>query len=314
MLSIIIPFHNEAENLPTLIKHLIEVCEKAGKEFEIVLVDDGSDDTSVAISNFQFLLRQAQDPEQSRGTISKKIKLIKHKKRLGKGEALNTGVKNAVGNVIVFMDADLQNDPEDLPKLLAKIDEGNDFVNGIRKGRHDDNLLLKSYSFLAEKFLKKFIQSPFTDINCGYKAFKKVVLSEFSFYGNNFRFFPLAVFYNGYKVTEIEVKNNPRKFGKSKFGSGKLITGIFDTLTAYFIYKFAAQPLHFFGVIGGLLFTGGFIISLILAVERLFFGVLLYQRPVLWLGLALIIVGIQIIMTGIIGELIVYLDKKNTKS
>ena len=95
MFSIIIPFFNEEENLPTLIKHLIEVCEKAGKEFEIVLVDDGSDDTSVAISNFQFLLRQAQDPEQSRGTISKKIKLIKHKKRLGKGEALNTGVKNA---------------------------------------------------------------------------------------------------------------------------------------------------------------------------------------------------------------------------
>ena len=298
MISIIIPFHNEEDNLPILVNQLIRVADKNSLKYEIILVDDGSNDNSeFRIQNSEFFQ-------------AKKIKLLIHKKRLGKGEALNTGIKNAKGEILVFMDADLQNDPEDLPKLLNKIDEGYDFVNGIRKGRHADNTILKSYSFLAEKFLKKFIGSPFTDINCGLQIFKKELLKEFTFYGNNFRFFPLAVFYNGHKVTEIEVNDHKRKFGRSKFGPGKLITGIFDTLTAFFIYKFSESPLHFFGIIGAMLFAVGFIISLILAIERLFFGVLLYQRPILWLGLSLIIVGIQIIMTGIIAELIVYLNKK----
>lgn len=312
MISVIIPFYNEAENLPILINQLIGVGEKIGKEFEIVLVDDGSTDASASELNLlaQARIKNPHFAEAARG--KEKLKILKHKQRLGKGEALNTGITNAKGDIIVFMDADLQDDPVDLPKFLKKIAEGYDFVNGVRAGRKD-NGLVKIYSTLAKYFLRIFIESPYTDINCGYKAFKREVLSDFTFYGNNFRFFPLAVFYNGYIVTEIEVKNNPRKFGKSKFGPSKLVVGIFDTLTAYFIYKFAERPLHFFGMIGGLLFIGGFLISLILAVERLFFGVLLYQRPVLWLGLALIIVGIQIIMTGIIGELIVYLYKRNPK-
>ena len=301
MISIIIPFFNEEENLPTLIKHLIEVCKKISREYEIVLVDDGSTDNSESrIQNSELF-------------ITKKIRLFSHKKRQGKGEALNTGVKEAKGNIIVFMDADLQDDPEDLPKFLKKIDEGFDFVNGIRIGRKD-NLIIKTYSTLAKYFLKLFSGSPFIDINCGYKAFKREVLSQFVFYGNNFRFFPLAVFYNGYKVTEIPVRNHPRIQGKSKFGMEKIFAGIFDTLSAYFIYKFSERPLHFFALIGGFIFTVGFMISLYLTIERLFFGVLLYQRPILWLGLALIIVGIQIVMTGIIGELIVYLNKKSKET
>ena len=296
MISIIIPFYNEKENLPTLIKHLIKVCDENLFEYEIVLVDDGSRDKSVL--SIKYLVSSI-----------KNIKLISHKKRMGKGEALNTGIKNAKGDVLVFMDADLQDDPEDMPKFLKKIDEGYDFVNGVRMGRKD-NVIIKMYSVLAKYFLRIFLNSPYRDINCGYKAFRREVLSDFIFYGNNFRFFPLAVFYNGYKVAEIQVKNNPRQFGKSKFGSGKLLTGIFDTLTAFFLYKFAERPLHFFGIIGGILFLIGFLISLLLAIERIFFGVLLYQRPILWLGLSLIIVGIQILMTGIIGELIVFLDKK----
>ena len=293
MFSIIIPFFNEEENLPTLIKHLIEVCEKNSKEYEIVLVDDGSTDTYVSKLKVK----------------SEKLKVLKHRKRLGKGAALLTGLNHAIGDIIIFMDADLQDDPEDLPKFLKKIDEGYDFVNGVRIGRKD-NLIIKIYSTLAKYFLKMFSGSPYTDINCGYKAFKKEVLSDFRFYGNNFRFFPLAVFYNGYKVSEIPVRNHPRIQGKSKFGMEKIFTGILDTLSAYFIYKFSERPLHFFGLIGGSLFATGFLISFYLTIERLFFGVLLYQRPILWLGLALIIVGIQIVMTGIIGELIVYLDKR----
>ncbi|OGK24205.1 hypothetical protein A3A46_01895 [Candidatus Roizmanbacteria bacterium RIFCSPLOWO2_01_FULL_37_13] len=304
MLSIVIPFYNEADSLPVLINQLIDACNKVGKEYEIVLVDDGSNDNS------KFKIKNAKLQLKSQNY---QIKILEHIKRLGKGQALVTGIKEAKGDIIIFMDADLQDDPEDLPKFLKKIEDGYDFANGVRTGRKDSSII-KSYSALAKYFLRLFLGSPFADINCGFKAFKREVLSDFTFYGNNFRFFPLAVFYNGYKVAEVEVKNNPRLFGKSKFGSGKLVVGIFDTLTAYFIYKFAEQPLHFFGAVGSLLFSAGFLISIYLTIERLFFGVLLYQRPVLWLGLSLIIVGIQVIMTGIIGELIVYISKKNPKS
>jgi glycosyltransferase involved in cell wall biosynthesis len=291
MISIIIPFYNEKESLPKLVGLLEK--ELKGKESEIVLVDDGSTDA---------LRQNFQNP------ISK-IQVIRHRKRMGKGQALKTGIDNAQGNVIVFMDADLQDDPKDLSKFFKKIDEGYDFINGIRQERRD-NFLVKIYSALAAFFLKTFLRSPYTDINCGFKAFKREVLSGFSFYGNNFRFFPLAVSYAGYKVGEIPVTNNPRRHGVSKFGPGKLIVGVFDTMTAYFLYRFSERPLHFFGTIGGVAFLAGFSICFYLTIERLFFNVLLITRPVLWLGLLLIIVGVQIIMTGIIGELIVYLNKR----
>ena len=299
MISIIIPFYNEKENLPTLVDKLVK--ELKNKNFEIVLVDDGSDDGSIL-----NLKSKISNPNVK----SQNLQIVSHKKRLGKGQALKIGVENSSGDVIVFMDADLQDDPSDLNKFFKKIDEGYDFVNGIRTNRHGDNFVLEIYSSLAALFLKSFLHSPYTDINCGFKAFKREVLKDFSFYGNNFRFFPLFVFYNGYKVGEVEVKNNPRKFGKSKFGPEKLVTGVFDTLTAYFLYRFSERPLHFFGTIGAGIFMIGFLISLYLTIERLFFGVLLVTRPLLWLGILLIIIGIQIGMTGIIGELIVYLNKK----
>jgi len=144
-------------------------------------------------------------------------------------------------------------------------------------------------------------------------VFKKEVLQDFVFYGNNFRFFPLYVYYQGFKVTEVPVVNHPRRFGRSKFGSKKIFTGIFDMLTAYFLYKFSEKPLHFFGILGGLISFLGFLILSYLAYERIFHHVLLYRRPILWLGVLLVIVGIQIVVTGIIGELMVYLNKKRSE-
>lgn len=289
MISIIIPFYNEKESLPILIDQLISQLDRLKKEYEIVLIDDGSDDA-----------------------FASKLKVISHRKRFGKGQALKTGIENSSGDIIVFMDADLQDDPKDILKFLKKINEGYDFVNGIRVNRQE-NLAVKIYSKIASWFLKTFLHSPFTDINCGFKVFKKEIISDFILYGNNFRFLPLAAFYNGYQVTEIPVNNRARRFGQSKFGTNKLFIGILDTLTAYFLYKFAEKPLHFFGLIGGILFSVGFLISFYLAIERLFFNVLLYRRPILQLGILLIIVGIQVIMTGIIGELVVYLSKKNSQ-
>ena len=294
MLSIIVPFYNEKESLPVLINRLIDTLEKNNEKWEIILVDDGSEERS-----------KIKDQRSN-------IKLIHHRKRFGKGTALKTGIENSAGEIIIFMDADLQDDPKDIIKFLDKIDQGYELVNGIRVNRQE-NIIVKIYSKIASWFLKAFLHSPFTDINCGFKVFKKEVLSGFHFYGNNFRFFPLATYLNGYKVSEVPVINNKRKFGKTKFGKSKIFIGILDMLTAYFLFKFSEKPLHFFGMIGGALFFIGLLISLYLTIERLFFGVLLYQRPLLQLGILLIIVGIQVVMTGIIGELIVFLNKKTIK-
>lgn len=305
MISIIIPFYNEEKNLPILVDSLAKLMEKIKEDWEVILVNDGSTDNFISKIKNQ---KSKIDIKNQKETI----KLINHKKRLGKGEALKTGIENSSGKIIVFMDGDLQDDPADLPKFLEKIKQGYDFVNGARK-RRQESFLVKLYSRLASFFLQKFLHSPYSDINCGFKAFRREVLKDFVFYGNNFRFFPLAVFYNGFSVTEVSVSNHPRRFGQSKFGQGKVFIGLLDTLTAFFLYKFSERPLHFFGIIGGGLFMTGFLLSLYLAIERIFFNVLLYRRPILLLGILLIIVGIQIVMTGIIGELIVYLSKKKIK-
>ncbi len=289
MISIIIPYFNEAESMPLLIKKIHEIGSKMAEPYEVVAVDDGSTDRS--------------------STDIKNIKVIHHRIRLGKGKALQTGIDNSTGEIIAFMDGDLQDDPSDLPRFYKKIQSGYDFVNGARVKRQD-SIIIKIYSSFLNKFLQLFLHVPLSDVNCGYKMFRREILTTITLYGNNFRFFPLAAYLQGFKVTDIAVTNHPRLFGQSKFGPWKIFGGIFDTLTAYFIYKFAEKPLHFFGPIGLLLFIPGLIITCFLVYERIFFGILLYRRPALLLAILLVIVGLQIIMTGVIGELIVFFNKK----
>lgn len=296
MISIIIPFHNEEKNLSLLSRELLSILKKVNQSFEIVLVDDGSTDQS-RIEAERLMKNDLQ------------IKLVVVWKQSGKGKALDEGIKASKGDIIVFMDADLQDDPKDLPKLLKKLEEGYDFVNGIRETRKDNGLVVL-YSGTANRLIRSFLKSPFTDVNCPFKVMRREVLDEIILYGNNFRFLPLAVYYQGYRVTEMPVNNRERKHGKSKFGPGKLFTGLLDTLTAYFLYRFSERPLHFFGRIGSWIFFMGSLILIYLGIERIFFRVFLYRRPVLFLGMLLVIIGIQIITTGILGELIVYLNKR----
>jgi len=291
MISIIVPFYNEDKNIPILLDEIHSECNKAQYEYEVVLIDDGS-------------TRKLHNESLQ----SQNVRLFTHRKRMGKGDALRTGIKNAKGDILVFMDGDLQDDPADFPKFMHEIKSGADFVNGVRAKRND-TLLIRIYSFFANFVLHRLFYSPFTDINCGFKMFRKELLDEYPLYGNNFRFFPLSAFYRGYLVKEVIVHNRKRMHGNSKFGPMKLFTGIFDMTTAYFVFLFADRPLHFFGPIGSLIFLAGFLISLYLAYERIFFKVLLYRRPVLQLGIVLIIVGMQVVMTGLIGELIVYFNK-----
>lgn len=294
MISVVIPFHNEKENLPELIPSLEAELQKLGS-YEIILVDDGSTD------HYQESLKPFLHKE--------KVQLVKMGRQMGKGRALNVGLNKTSGEYIVFMDADLQDDPADLKAFKEKIDEGFDLVNGFRHNRKD-NPVIKVYSKTAGWFLKSYLNSPFSDINCGFKMFRKELLADLPIYGNNFRFFPLAAFYEGYKVSEVTVNNKPRIHGKSKFGMSKLFIGMIDMLSAYFLYKFAEKPLHFFGMIGaGFLIIGG-ITMLIITYQRVFMDMLLYRRPAFQYASLFIILGFQVIMTGILGELLVFLHKK----
>lgn len=294
MISVIIPFYNEQDSLPILIPKLVQNLKTIGEDYEIVLVNDGSQDDYF---------------EKIKNLINKKIKLISMNRQMGKGKALVKGIDFSNGDTIVFMDADLQDDPQDLKKMIDKLNLGYDLVNGYRFERKD-NLIVKTYSKLAGSFLRNILKSPFSDINCGFKAFRRRILEDVTLYGNNFRFLPLATFYEGYKVSEVKVINNPRVHGKSKYGIGKIFIGVLDMFIAYFLYKFSERPLHFFGAIGSFfLLVGGLALSIV-TYQRIFMGVLLYNRPLLQYSIFLVILGIQIIMTGIIGELIVYFYHK----
>lgn len=296
-ISIIIPFHNEKENLLPLIDGLTSKLRAGPHEYEIILVDDGSYDGYEEV--VQQLIKHTS------------VRIVTLARQMGKGKALSEGLEQATGDTILFMDADLQDDPQDIPAFIEKLENGYDFVNGHRYTRKD-NGIIKIYSIIARWFLRNYLHSPFTDINCGFKIFRNSVLDDVVLYGNNFRFLPLAAFYEGYRVGEVKVHNQPRIHGKTKYGISKLFVGLIDMLSAYFLYKFAEKPLHFFGGVGAVLFGIGGLALAWVTYERIFMGVLLYRRPALLYAIFLVILGIQIIMTGIIGELIVYLHKKKS--
>lgn len=298
MISVIIPFYNEKESLPLLLAELKETLKKIKETAEVILVDDGSTD------NWHQKL-------PSTGSRIR-FNVFSHRKRFGKGRALLTGCKESKGNTIVFMDADLQNDPQELQRFLSVLRKGFDLVVGWRKERKDP-ISKRLPSFIFNNILLNFFfRSKFHDINCGYKALRREVLNEIPLYGDNYRFLPIMADQAGFKTTELVIKHKPRRFGKSKYGFLRLLSGLFDTLTTYFVYRFADKPLHFFGPIGGMFFIIGFVVTTNLTIGRIFYHHQLYRRPLLLFGILLIIVGIQVIMTGIIAELFVYLRKKNS--
>lgn len=292
MISILIPFYNEKENIPLLLERIIPVLKQTGKEYEVILVDDGSTDGS------------GKDLEKPAH-----VKILRHRRQMGKGAALSTAFQESKGDIIFFMDADLEDEPEEIQHFLEKIDDGYELVNGMRKNRQHSGLI-KVYSGLANTFIRSFLRSPFHDVNCGFKAMRRTVLDTIPMYGNNFRFMPLAAFYEGFKVTEINVAHKNRIYGKSKFGASKVFIGFIDTITAYFIYRFSERPLHFFGILGAVASSLGGLILVWLGIDRLVFNHNIYRRPILFLGMLLVIIGVQIAATGLLGELMVYLKRK----
>ena len=291
--SLVIPLKNEAESLLPLYKELKNAISSLKKEYEIIFVDDGSTDNSYEV------LKSLENKDGN-------IKVIKLRANFGKSYALDKGLEASTGEIIITLDADLQDDPAEIPKLISKLNEGFDFVNGWRKKRQDNitkkissNLFNLGTSFIAGIRLH--------DFNCGLKAFTKEVAKELHLRGELHRFIPVLAAKNKFRVTEVAVNHRPRKYGESKFGKfglGRSWKGILDLITTVFISDFSAKPAHFFGSIGLIFFTIGFLMDAYVTYLKITTGTTQDRIPLLIAGVLFILLGVQLISTGLIAEMV----------
>lgn len=291
-LSVVIPAYNEEENIPLLYKNLKRVLEEIGKSYEIIFVDDGSKDAT-----WERLKEIAQE--------DKRVKLIRFRKNYGQTAAMYAGFQHAMGQVVITMDADLQNDPEDIPRLLKKLEEGYDIVSGWRKDRKDPFISRKLPSMIANWIISKTTGVELHDYGCTLKAYKSDIVKRLELYGDMHRFLPALTKKFGAKITEIPVKHHPRIYGKSKYGIGRTIRVILDIFLVKFLNEYLNKPMYVFGSIGFMLLALGLLMLLYLIFIKLFLDENIGKRPLLILSVLFILVGVQLISTGIIAELLV---------
>ncbi len=290
-LSIVIPIYNEEENIQILHEKLKEVLDSLEKEYEILFVDDGSTDRTLSI------LEEIQAKD-------KHVVVLSLRRNFGQTAAFAAGFDFARGDVIVTMDGDLQNDPADIPKLLELI-KGNDLVSGWRKKRKDPFFTRRLPSIAANWLISKVTGVKLHDYGCSLKAYRRDVIKNLKLYGEMHRFIPAVASWYGVRIAEVETVHYPRLRGKSKYGISRTIKVVLDLITVKFLQSFSTKPIQFFGPIGILSGLFGFLISLYLAIDKLFFGRDIGGRPLLLLGALLIIVGIQLIGMGLLGEMLV---------
>ncbi len=290
-LSIVIPIYNEEENIQILHEKLKEALEPLEKEYEILFVDDGSADRTLSI------LEEIQAKD-------KHVVVISLRRNFGQTAAFAAGFDFARGDVIVTMDGDLQNDPADIPKLLELIKD-NDLVSGWRKKRKDPFFTRRFPSIAANWLISKVTGVKLHDYGCSLKAYRRDVIKNLKLYGEMHRFIPAVASWYGVRIAEVETVHYPRLRGKSKYGISRTIKVVLDLITVKFLQSFSTKPIQFFGPIGILSGLFGFLISLYLAIDKLFFGRDIGGRPLLLLGALLIIVGIQLIGMGLLGEMLV---------
>lgn len=295
-ISILIPLLNEKESLTELYEKLTKVLSSLKKTYEIIFVDDGSTDGSFEV------LRKLYERDR-------RIQVYQFRKNYGKSAALSCGFQRARGRYVITMDADLQDDPEEIPHLITKLNEGYDLVSGWKKKRYDP-FIKRNTSKIYNRVTGWISGLKIHDFNCGLKAYRSEVVKEIQIYGQLHRFIPVLAHWLGYKVSEIPVKHHPRKYGKTKFGIFRFAAGLLDLITVIFLNKFRKRPLHLFGSIGIISFIAGIIINLYLAIEKIFAKQILSNRPLLFLGILLVIVGIQFISIGLLGEMITETQKK----
>ncbi|MBM2813280.1 MAG: hypothetical protein HW421_42 [Ignavibacteria bacterium] len=290
--SVVIPVFNEEESLQELTQTLEGELDKFAKNsYEIIFIDDGSTDKSFDI------MKQLNKRNQN-------IKVLRFRRNYGKSAALTVGFAEARGLVVITMDADLQDDPKEIQNLISKLKEGYDLVSGWKKKRKDP--ITKTIPSRFFNFVTSIVTGlKLHDFNCGLKAYRREVVKNLQIYGEIYRYIPALAKWEGFKVTEIPVEHHSRKFGKSKFGSTRLIKGFLDLLTILFTTRYIKRPLHFFGTFGTLFFLTGFALNVYLTVEWFLGKTWLSNRPLALFGVALIIVGVQLFSIGLIGEMLV---------
>lgn len=289
-LSVVIPLLNEEESIEPLWSSVREVLEGLGQQYEVIFVDDGSQDGSFDILKALY----EEDPLH--------VRIVQFRRNFGKTAALAAGFKQSLGRVVITLDADLQDDPAEIPRLLAKLDEDFDLVTAWRFERQDP----RSKTFLSRVF--NLVVSGLTgvrlhDINCGFKAYRREVVEDLKLYGELHRFIPVLVHWRGYRVGEEKVVHHPRKYGRSRYGFERMGRGFLDFLTVLFLTYYLRRPMHFFGPIGALLFLFGLGIGLYLACLWVLQGGIGF-RPLLFVGILLMIVGVQMASIGLLGEMI----------
>ncbi len=291
VVGIIVPVFEEAGTISTLADEIREVCDEAGLTFQVWFVDDGSLDDSWG----EIVSLCAAD---------KRLNGIRFRRNYGKSAALAAGFEHVNASIVITMDGDLQDDPHEIPQLVYAINQGLDLVSGWKKSRKDP--LSKTLPSRFFNLVTRIVSGiPLHDFNCGLKAYRLEVVKSIKVYGEMHRYIPLLAKWEGYyRIGELPVKHRPRQHGRSKFGLERYIRGCLDLVTVSFLTRFGARPMHFFGSMGLLAFLGGFIISLWITIDKLVYDNPVGDRPALLLGALLIIVGVQAMCTGFLGDLI----------
>ncbi|QQG43482.1 MAG: glycosyltransferase family 2 protein [Candidatus Daviesbacteria bacterium] len=298
MLSFVIPAKNEQDSLIQLYQEICLTVATLKRPFEIVFVDDGSTDETFQI------LKSLHDKD-------KRVKVVKLRGNWGKSIALQIGFGKTKGDIIFTLDGDLQDNPHTIPAFLKKLDEGYDLVSGWKKNRHDPSLTKVLPSRIVNSLSRRLTGVKIHDINCGFKAYRREVIENLNLYGELYRFIPIIAAKQNYKVGEIIVDHRPRIYGKTKFGWSRGIKGILDLLTIVFLTGFKNRPGHFFGSAGLMSFSAGFIIGVYIAYLRLTTGSIQNRHPLLFLGMLLMIIGVQLISTGLLAEMIIFSREKS---
>ncbi len=294
--SIVLPIYNESENIPRLYAELMPVLEATGRSFEVIAVDDGSQDDSFA------RLR-------SLGAADGRFRAVSFRRNFGQTAAFAAGFDRATGRVVVTMDADLQNDPADVPKLLAKIDEGYDVVSGWRQGRWKEGpsafFTRRLPSATANWLISRVTGVYLHDYGCALKAYRSDVVREVRLYGDLHRFIPAIASFFGVRIAEVPVNYRPRQFGQSKYGIGRTVRVLLDLLTVRFLLSYSTRPIHIFGLLGLLSVLLGVGIGVYLTVIKFLYGAALAERPLLLFGILLVMVGVQLVTMGLLGEMVI---------